>query len=306
MSSPRPVEKLGLPLGTASMGRVRVVLEHEQRFWLEPSFRFESSRTIDRSDRAAIPLSILKTHSTGGTTVVELARPRGVVPATLRLGASTPTFDRKLTVHDDGAGRDAAPLGGASLFRLLPGSGVEELELPLRPARGDRLRVVIDDGDSPPLANLTFTAVFGQPSLVASLTAPGGPGPAAILRFGGGRASVPRYDLAGFSAQPGREVYGKRADALVRLYDPAAVRIARLGAIRPNPAFDRTPALAFAMRSGASIDARVRAAPDAARPAVARGAFAPALEPRGSCGASSGSCGFADRGRGIATVAVPR
>jgi hypothetical protein len=256
LSSPRRVEKLGLPLGAGSIGRVVVVLEHEQKFWLEPSFRFESSRTIERRERAAIPLTVLSTRSSGGKTVVELARPRGVVPATLRLGASTATFDRKLTVHDDGAGRDPAPLGEANLFRLLPGGDVEELELPLRPARGDRLRVVIDDGDSPALTNATFTAVFGQPSLVASLTAAGGPGPAATLRFGGGRASVPRYDLAGFSPQLGREVYGKRAEALVRLYDPAAVGIARLGAVRPNPAFDRTPALAFAMRSGASIDAR--------------------------------------------------
>jgi hypothetical protein len=256
LSSPRPVDKLGLSLGSAPIGRAVVVLEHEQAFWLQPSFRFESSRTIDRADRAAIPLSILSTHSAGGSTVIELARPRGVVPAALRLGAATATFDRKLTVHDEGAGRDAAPLGEAKLFRLLPDSGVEDLELPLRPARGDRLRVVIDDGDSPPLANPTFTAVFGRPCLVSSLTAAGGPGPAATLRFGGGRASVPRYDLAGFSPQPGREIFGKRAEALVRLYDPAAVGIARLGAVRPNPAFDRTPALAFAMRSGASIDAR--------------------------------------------------
>jgi hypothetical protein len=177
-----------------------------------------------------------------------------VVPAVLQLSAATPTFDRQVTVRDDGAGHDPVVLGSASLFRLIPGSGVEQLDLPLRPARGDRLRVAIDDGDSPPLTGLAFTAVFAQPSLVASLTGPGGTAPAAVLRFGGGRAKVPRYDLAGFRPEPGREVYGKRAEALLRLYDPAAVRVARLGPIRPNPAFDRTPALSFAMRPGASID----------------------------------------------------
>jgi hypothetical protein len=139
---------------------------------------------------------------------------------------------------------------------LFPGSGVEELELPLRAARGDRLRVVIDDGDSPPLTGLALTAVFGQPSLVASLDAAGGADPAAILRFGGGRASVPRYDLSGFRPEAGREIYGRRAEALLRLYDPGTVQAGRLGPTRPNAAFDAAPALLFAMRPGASIDTR--------------------------------------------------
>jgi hypothetical protein len=51
-------------------------------------------------------------------------------------------------------------------------------------------------------------------------------------------------------------VYGKRAEALLRLYDPAVTRAARLGPVRPSLSFDRTPALAFAMRPGASIDPR--------------------------------------------------
>src|SRR5262249_1721545 len=142
----------------------------------------------------------------------------------------------------------------AHVFRLDAQSGVEELDLPLHAARGDRLRVSIDDGDSPPLTGLSVTAVFGQPSLVASLSAEGGAAPAAVLRFGGGRANVPRSDLAGFGAEPGRELYGKRAEALVRIYDPALTRAARLGPVRANPAFDRTPALAFAMRPGATIE----------------------------------------------------
>jgi hypothetical protein len=254
--SPRPVEKLGLPLDAGPLGRVVVVIEHEQPSWLEPSFRFESAKVIDRASRSAIPLAIATARSAGGATVVELVRPRGVVPETLRLSSSTAAFDRKVTVHDEGPGRNAAPLGAANVFRLVPGSGVEELELPLRPARGDRLRVVIDDGDSPPLNELAFTAVFGQPSLVASLSGGGGDAPAAVLRYGGGRAIAPRYDLAGFAPEPGREVYGKRAEALLRLYDPAALGVARLGPSRPNPAFDGSPALAFAMRPGATIDPR--------------------------------------------------
>jgi len=256
LSSPRPVEKLSLSLAGSPIERVVVVLTHEQPYWLEPSFHFESSRTIDRVSPSTIPLSILSSHSANGVTVVELARPRGVVPATLRLGTQTPTFDRKVVVHDDGPGHGAPPLGSTSLFRLIPGSGVERLDLSLRAARGDRLRVVIDDGDSPPLTGLAFTAVFSQPSLVASLAGAGGSQPVAILRFGGGRASVPRYDLAGLRPELGREVFGERAVALLKLYDPATVRAATLGPARPNPAFDRAPALAFAMRPGAAIDTR--------------------------------------------------
>jgi hypothetical protein len=254
--SPRPVEKLGLSLDAGPIARVIVTLEHEQPSWLSPSFRFESSQTIDRKNSSSIPLSLVTTRSRGGTTVVELARPRGVVPAVLRLSSSTAVFDRKVTVHDEGPNRDPAPLGGANLYRVFPATGVEDLDLSLRPARGDRLRIVIDDGDSPPLADLAFTAEFGQPSLVASLSGPGGEVPSAVLRFGGGRAKAPRYDLAGFVPDPGREVYGKRAEALIRLYDPAAIREARLGPTRPNLAFDSSPSLAFAMRPGASIDAR--------------------------------------------------
>jgi hypothetical protein len=254
LSSPRPAEKLSLPLAATAPGRVTITLEHEQASWLTPSFRFESDRTIDHAGKGTIPLAIVGTRSAHGTTVVDLARPRGVVPEALRFAASTPTFDRTITVNDGGP-RHAGTLASGSVFRLDAQSGVEELDLPVQPAHGDRLRVSIDDGDSPPLAGLSVTAVFGQPSLVASLAPSGGVAPAAILRFGGGRANVPRYDLAAFGADPGRELYGKRAEALVRIYDPAATRAARLGPIRPNPAFDRTPALEFAMRPGAAIDA---------------------------------------------------
>jgi hypothetical protein len=252
--SPRRVEKLHLPIGAVPGAKVTVLLEHEQPFWLEPSFRYVSSLKTDRVASAVIPLPILSVRSAAGVTTVELARPPGVVPASLRLGSSTATFDRKLTVHDLGTRGDTGQLGSASLFRLQPGSGVEALEMPLRAARGERLRVEIEDGDSPPLAGIALTAVFGQPSLVAYLQRPETAGAAATLCFGGRRASVPRYDLAGLRPPAGREVYGQRAEALLRLYDPGAVHEAHLGMIRPNPAFDPAPALAFAMRSGASID----------------------------------------------------
>src|SRR5207244_5054948 len=68
---------------------------------------------------------------------------------------------------------------------------------------------------------------------------------------------LPRYDLAVLQLPPGGAVEGKRAEAVARLYDPGALLPARLGPYRANPAFDRTPALAFAMRAGAEIDTRL-------------------------------------------------
>jgi hypothetical protein len=40
------------------------------------------------------------------------------------------------------------------------------------------------------------------------------------------------------------------------LYDPLRLAVAGLGEVAPNPAFDPTPALAFAMRPAAALDAR--------------------------------------------------
>ncbi|HET9299695.1 MAG TPA: hypothetical protein VFO11_07090, partial [Candidatus Polarisedimenticolaceae bacterium] len=253
LTSPRNLEKLRVPAVAIDAGHLQLVLEHEHGGWLAPSFRYESAASVDVGARATIPLQIrARTHG-AGKTVVELARPRGVVPEALRLATSTAAFDRHVVIEDLGTGRAAARVGQGDVFRLSADSDVEELELSMQPARGDRLRLVIDDGDSPSLADLAVAAVYARPALVAVLST-GGVAPAAILRFGGERARVPRYDLAGLRPEPGREVYGRRAEALIRLYDGATVGTARLESLRANRAYDPSPALAFAMRPGASLD----------------------------------------------------
>ncbi len=252
LASHRNVEKLTVPLAAEPLGKVKVVIEHAESFWIEPSFRFVSGQTVDRARKAEVSLSILSQHSGGGRTVVELQRPRGVVPSALRVATATATFDRPVSIADAGPGAEPAPLASGNVFRLTTDSGIAELEVSLRPARGDRLVVTIDDGDSPPLMRPEFTAVFSQPAIVAPLGI-GGAKPVATLRFGGGRAKAPTYDLARLRPEPGREVAGKRADAVAAIFGAAGTRIGRLGAIRDNPAFDRTPALAFAMRPGAAI-----------------------------------------------------
>lgn len=247
LATPVVAEKLRVPLGPIGMESLRVELEHEGGAWLQPGFSLEAAQELEVGGRSAFPLTVRSTRREGGATIVELDRPRGIVPGAIRVASSTAAFDRKVTVHDEGPQRDPSPLGSASVFRVRAGS-VEDLDVPLRPAKGDRLRVVVEDGDSPPLAGLAFTASFGRPTLVASLDGP------AVLAFGGGRARRPRYDLAGLGAAPGDRVLGKRAEALLALYGTEGTSVARLAPARANPSFDRTPALAFAMHAGAEID----------------------------------------------------
>ncbi|HUD70787.1 MAG TPA: hypothetical protein VMQ62_02395, partial [Dongiaceae bacterium] len=82
----------------------------------------------------------------------------------------------------------------------------------------------------------------------------GGAGTTALLRFGGGRAHPPRYDLAGLLPPPGTTIEGRRAEAAALLEDPGALPAARLGSIESSPDYDGAPALQFALHPGAALD----------------------------------------------------
>src|SRR5207247_9176806 len=148
-----------------------------------------------------------------GPTTLGLARPRGLLRDVLRLETATPAFDRTVEVWDVRPGGNDVLLGRASLFRLEAIAAVGESEMTLGPARGERLRVEIIDGDSAPLDGLTFAAVVRQPSLVFSLATGGGAEPAAVLYFGGRRAYAPRRGLAGPLPASGQPPAGERAGA---------------------------------------------------------------------------------------------
>jgi len=246
----RVAEKTRLPLPPFRGDRLRIVLETEHPFWLEPAVRLESARSLERGGRIAVPLEILSVRAGDRRTLVDLSRPPGIVPDLLRIETTTGTFDRGIEVWDEAQAIADALIGSGRAFRVAALVPAGENEIPLRTARGDRLRVEIDDGDSPPLDHPVFSAVIRQPSLVYS-------GRGAILRFGGGRAHPPRYDLAGLLPPAAGSVSGKRAEAAALLYDPATVQPARLGEIAPNPSYDRAPALAFAMHPGGAIDPAV-------------------------------------------------
>ena len=192
-----------------------------------------------------------------------LERPRGLLPSRLRVASSTPFFQRAVEVWDDGAGARDDVLGRGRVFRVEAAATVEELEVEVAPASGEALRVVIENGSSPALADLAFVALLPRPALLFALPSTGAmpmrmggaEATTAILRFGGGRAFRPRYDVA--SLPPQIPAVGERAQVAEVLYDAARLPAAVLGAIGANPMFDPQPALAWAQRAGASLDPRL-------------------------------------------------
>jgi len=246
--------RLRVTLPSVAAERLSVTVAGSEGFLLEPTFRFENVRRLEGGARLVAPLEELSRSSMGGQTVIELARPSGLVPDLVRVTTSTPSFRRSLTVWDLGPVARAVQIGAGTVTRVAVREGVEETEVRVNPARGERLRVVIGDQGSPPLADLKLSAVVRQPTLMFFLTAADAERPAGVLRFGGGRVDRPRYDLAAL-LPPQRLLSGQPAEIAARLHDPREFAEARLGSIRANALFDRTPALAFAMRPGAKIDA---------------------------------------------------
>jgi hypothetical protein len=180
--------------------------------------------------------------------------------------STTPFFQRSVEVWDDGAGAREEALGRGRVFRVEAAAIVEEREVEVAPGRGEALRVVIENGSSPPLADLAFLALLPRPALLFALSSADGAGPdgeagagttaaTATLRFGGGRAFRPHYDVA--SLPPRLPAVGESAQVGEALYDVARLPAATLGAVVANPSYDPQPALAWAQRAGAALDPRL-------------------------------------------------
>jgi hypothetical protein len=229
-------DRTRLALPPLSGARLTVTLEGDDGTYLEPRLAFVAEHVVGAHAEAVVALEEIARQRADGRTIVEVVRPRGLVPDVVRLETSSTAFSRTVEVFDGGPGVENELLGRATVFRMEAVTAVGEREVPLRPARGDRLRIEIDDGDSAPLDRLVVSAAVRQPALVFVLDAGGDP--AATLYFGGGRAYRPRYDVARLAAR----------------VPPDAMALGRLGPIHSNPLFDGAPALAFAMRPGADID----------------------------------------------------
>ncbi|MEZ4337635.1 MAG: hypothetical protein R3B82_13535 [Sandaracinaceae bacterium] len=207
--------------------------------YLEPSVALVVLRDPVDPPVLTLPLTELDRVGRDGTTVLEVARPTGIVVDRIRLVTDSHFFDREVRVLDLREGESAREVGRGAVFRVRELAGAERLEIDVGRAVGDRLRIEIDDGDSPALEGLRFEADVRQPALV--LASDGAP---LTLRFGGGRAQAPRYDLA-------RLLGTRLGDRILA----ASLPEARLGEAVENPRFDDGPALRFAMRPGRAPEA---------------------------------------------------
>jgi len=242
---------IDVPADAARAQRLRLTLEGEGGGYLSPGFSWTSSRELDGASSIGTPLTVLSTRSADGNTIVELARPLGLLPREIALTNGTSVYDRTVEIWDDGAGAGATgKLGEARIFRLGTSTPIASKQrIAIATPHGDRLRVVIHDGDSPPLADLQVMAWLREPSLVFAL-----PTATGTLAWGGGRAWTPEYDLTGLLDST---AFGEQAKALTSLYDPKTTcTVTVAGAPQANPLYDASPALGFAMNPGAPVDPR--------------------------------------------------
>jgi hypothetical protein len=246
-------ERTSLVLPPFQAERLRVTLEGADGGFLEPRFRWRSTTVFDDGERAVLPLEILARWKDKGRSIVEVARPDGVVPDVLRIETSTPAYYRAVDVFDVRQGGAAEKLGGGTVFRVQLRQPVDESEVKLSPAAGGRLRLEIVDEDSPELQDLRISAVVRRPVLFFDLPV-AGEAVVGVLRFGGGRVERARYDLEQLS--PAESAHrGQVARLGAMLLDRTQTRPAEVRAVRPNPSFDPAPLLAYAMQPGAAVDA---------------------------------------------------
>ncbi|MCB9597584.1 MAG: hypothetical protein H6719_33000 [Sandaracinaceae bacterium] len=227
-------DRLGVELPRIAEGARLEVQVSGEGGYLEPNASLIVLTVPVEPPTVALPLTEVARTRRDGRTILELARPAGLVPDRVLVTTGAANFFREVRVLDLSAGAAPREVGHGSLFRVHEIDGAEWVAIDVERAVGDRLRVEIDDGDSPELEGLAFEAIVRQPTLL--FESDGAP---VTLRFGGGRAQAPRYDIQ-------RLVGTRLGDRLLG----AALPEATLGEPVANPRFDDGPALRFAMRPG--------------------------------------------------------
>lgn len=249
------VRRVSVALPPTTAPRLRVVIEGNESAYLEPRISYRRVRTYGNGERVALPLEILRQRHEGGRTLVELARPNGLLPDIMRIETSTPAYYRRVQVCD--APALSTCVGGGTVFRVPVREVATETDIALSPVRGDPLTVEIVDDDSPPLENLKISAIVRQPALLFALAGDARP---AMLRYGGGRIDRPRYDLANLSpgAAARRGELARIGELLMHSYSERTATLRDPeGEPQRNPSFDPVPLLEYAMHPGAPIDVAV-------------------------------------------------
>ncbi len=236
---PAPLrERVAIDLPGLSSGSVEISVELEgEGGYLEPSFRVETTRERRETLELTVPLEEVSRRAEDGRTVIEVRGPSGVYPRRLTFRTGTAAFARDVTVSALRPGEPAQVVARGLVWRM-PELAADEVVVDLPDPRAERLRIAIEDGDSPALEGLVVEATVPEPALLFH-----GDGAPMTLYFGGGRTRAPRYDLSRLAS---------RFAAVVEASPP---RAAQLTAIEPNPAFVDGPALDFAMTPGRAVDA---------------------------------------------------
>ena len=241
-------QRLWIDLPTLSPSPLEVELTGIGAGWMDASIVLESG-SGGPSKRLELPLQPTLRREGQGRTELLFQRPRGIVPDALRIRTAGLAFDRDVRVWDEGPGQHENTVAQGRIHRLPGDPPLEYMLVPFdRVPRGTGLRVIIENGSSPPLPELSAAALLDAPALVFEL--PARSGPDGVLRFGGGRARAPDYDLDHLLLRAGPDRVKER------LRQPGAAGTATLGPVRPNPAFADEPRLRFAARAGASVDPR--------------------------------------------------
>ncbi len=232
-------------------GELVVTLEGRESDYVGGKFQYVPLPAAFAATPAIVPLRVRSLDSKEGVTTLTIERPLGLVPDALRFETSASTFARRARVRDPRPGGELTEVGAGTLVRVPGDVQAESLEIGLaEAARGEALHVEIEDRDSPPLAELRALALVRRPALVFALPSHGDGLPDGTLHFGGGQTFRPVYDVASLAelvSNPGR------LERTLASLDPADVTIE---ASHDNPAFEPTPALAFAMQPGAAVDTR--------------------------------------------------
>ncbi len=244
-------ERLRFVITNAGYSSIIVELEGENRRYLRPDLTFEARRFISKLSQRLVDLEVVSIEDIAGSTTFLVKRPRGLVPDSLRLTTMTSAFKRKVVVWDDGPGRVSASLGAATLFRIDAIAPIEAIEMALMPPRGDHLRIVVENRDSPPLAKVKIDALVTRPFLFFSMAE----GESSVtLRFGGARARRPDYDLEALKPLHRSVISGETAEKALSFWDPTRAHHATISKVSKNVAFDPQPALSFVMHPGAELD----------------------------------------------------
>ena len=247
-------EQLRIASGTGRGPALHVLLEGREDFFLDPTFHVVSSSAPPAALTAKLPLAVAYERAEEGVTIVELERPPALVPIALRIATATPSFVRRVEVRDLRAGHESAVLGDARVYRIqLDGADVEELEVPLARAEGQRLEVRIHDGADAPLEALAFEAHARKPALLFLATHHDDGEPDAVLRWGGGGEPGPQHERLDLGPVANLEpALRERLAEIRRAEESVGVRI---GASRePTESAPAAPPLAAWMRPGSPVD----------------------------------------------------